>query len=104
MPEYLASATDFKERYKTPTPREKSLEAQARLARRIRPFLLRRLKSEVAKDLPPKIEQVSYCEMTSAQQSLYEQILDAGRKEITSAGQTNGLQKSRRIILNASLC
>ena len=103
MPGYLGSSVDFKERYEIPIAREKSVEAQARLARRIRPFLLRRLKSEVAKDLPPKIEQVSYCELTSAQQSVYEQILEAGRKEITSAVEANGLQKSRMIILNALL-
>jgi SNF2 family DNA or RNA helicase len=103
MPGYLGSSTDFKERYEIPIAREKSVEAQARLARRIRPFLLRRLKSEVAKDLPAKIEQVSYCELTPAQQSVYEQILDAGRKEITSAVEANGLQKSRIIILNALL-
>lgn len=103
MPAYLGSSQDFKERYEIPITREKSVEAQTRLARRIRPFLLRRLKSEVAKDLPAKIEQVSYCELTPAQQSLYEQILDAGRKEITSAVEANGLQKSRLIILNALL-
>jgi superfamily II DNA or RNA helicase len=103
MPGYLGSSTDFKERYEIPIAREKGVEAQTRLARRIRPFLLRRLKSEVAKDLPPKIEQVSYCELTSAQQSIYEQILEAGRKEITDAVEANGLQKSRLIILNALL-
>jgi superfamily II DNA or RNA helicase len=103
MPGYLGSSKDFKERYEIPIAREKSVEAQARLARRIRPFLLRRLKTEVAKDLPAKIEQVSYCELTPAQQSIYEQILDAGRKEITSAVEANGLQKSRMLILNALL-
>jgi superfamily II DNA or RNA helicase len=103
MPGYLGSAADFKERYEIPIAREKSVEAQSRLARRIRPFLLRRLKSEVAKDLPPKIEQVSFCELTPAQQSLYEQILQAGRKEITTAVEAHGVQKSRMIILNALL-
>jgi superfamily II DNA or RNA helicase len=103
MPGYLGSSQDFKERYEIPIAREKSVEAQSRLARRIRPFLLRRLKSEVAKDLPAKIEQVSYCELTPQQQAIYEQILDAGRKEITSAVEANGLQKSRMIILNALL-
>jgi SNF2 family DNA or RNA helicase len=103
MTGYLGSSTDFKERYVIPITREKSVEAQARLARRIRPFLLRRLKTEVAKDLPAKIEQVSYCELTPAQQSVYEQILDAGRKEITSAVEASGLQKSRMVILNALL-
>jgi SNF2 family DNA or RNA helicase len=103
MPGYLGTSTDFKERYEVPIAREKSVEAQARLARRIRPFLLRRLKSEVAKDLPPKIEQVSYCELTQEQKSVYEQVLEAGRKEITTAVEANGLQKSRMVILTALL-
>jgi SNF2 family DNA or RNA helicase len=64
---------------------------------------LRRLKKDVAKDLPPKIEQVSYCELTPQQQSVYQQILEAGRKEVTNAVEANGLQKSRLIILNALL-
>lgn len=103
MPGYLGSSTDFKERYEVPIVREKSAEAQARLARRIRPFLLRRLKRDVAKDLPEKIEQVAYCELTPGQQAIYNQILDAGRKEITTAVEAQGLQKSRMIILNALL-
>lgn len=103
MPGYLGSANDFKERYEGPIVRDKSAESQARLARRIRPFLLRRLKSEVAKDLPAKIEQVSFCEMTPAQQVIYAQVLEAGRKEITSAVEGQGLQKSRMVILNALL-
>lgn len=103
MPGYLGSAQDFKERYELPIVRERNPEAQSRLARRIRPFLLRRLKQEVAKDLPEKIEQVAYCELTDEQQALYQQLLEASRQEITTAVDANGLQKSRMIILNALL-
>ena len=63
MPGYLGNAKDFRERYELPITREKDEQAQARLARRLRPFLLRRLKKEVAPDLPARIEQVSYCEL-----------------------------------------
>ena len=62
MPGYLGPAQDFRERYEMAIVRDKNSAAQARLARRLRPFLLRRLKREVAADLPEKIEQVSYCE------------------------------------------
>ena len=54
MPGYLGTAQDFRERYELPIAKEKKAEAQQRLARRLRPFLLRRLKQEVAKDLPGK--------------------------------------------------
>jgi superfamily II DNA or RNA helicase len=103
MPGYLGSAADFKERYEIPISREKSAEAQVRLSRRVRPFLLRRLKQEVAKDLPEKIEQVSFCELTEDQQAVYQQLLEASRQEITNSVDTQGFQKSRMIILSALL-
>jgi SNF2 family DNA or RNA helicase len=103
MPGYLGSATDFKERYEAPIARENNSEAQTRLARRIRPFLLRRLKRDVAKDLPEKIEQVSFCELSPDQQAVYQQLLETSRQEITNAVDQNGLQKSRMIILTALL-
>jgi len=103
MPGYLGSAADFKERYEGPIAREQNAEAQARLARRIRPFLLRRLKREVAKDLPEKIEQVSFCELSPDQQQVYQQLLEASRQEISEAVGQQGLQKSRMIILTALL-
>ncbi|MEW6159858.1 MAG: SNF2-related protein [Verrucomicrobiota bacterium] len=103
MPGYLGAAKDFRERYEIPIAREKSSEVQARLARRIRPFLLRRLKREVAKELPEKLEQVSYCELTEQQRGVYQQVLEAGRQEIVKAVDAQGLQKSRMMILNALL-
>jgi superfamily II DNA or RNA helicase len=103
MPGYLGSATDFKERYEVPIARENNAEAKQRLARRIRPFLLRRLKSEVARDLPEKIEQVSFCELTAEQQEVYQRILESSRQEISKAVGQQGLQKSRMLVLTALL-
>lgn len=103
MPGYLGSPTDFKERYEVPIARENNPEAKARLARRIRPFLLRRLKSEVARDLPEKIEQVSFCELSAEQQEVYQQLLESSRQEISNAVGQQGLQKSRMVILTALL-
>ena len=103
MPGYLGAAADFKERYENPIVREKNPEAQARLARRVRPFLLRRLKREVASDLPEKIEQISFCELSAAQQEVYQQLLDASRQEVLSAVGQQGLHASRMVILTALL-
>lgn len=103
MPGYLGSAKDFRERYELPIARERNTEAQGRLAKRVRPFMLRRLKREVAKDLPEKIEQVTFCELTDAQRAVYQQVLELGRKEVVEAVQGEGAQKSRMIILNALL-
>jgi len=103
MPGYLGTAQDFRERYEIPITREKSEAAQARLTRRLRPFMLRRLKRDVAADLPARIEQVSYCELTADQQAVYQELLQAGRREITEAVGAQGLARSRMIILNTLL-
>jgi len=65
--------------------------------------MLRRLKREVAADLPAKLEQVSYCELTADQQAVYTELLQASRREITDAVGGQGLARSRMIILNALL-
>ena len=69
----------------------------------MRPFILRRLKREVAKDLPAKLEQVSYCELTGDQQEVYKQVLAVSRNEVMAAVGANGLAKSRMVVLNALL-
>ena len=103
MPGYLGTAKDFRERYELPIAKEKNVEAQTRLARRLRPFLLRRLKRDVAKDLPAKIEQVSFCELTSDQRGVYQQVIEASRKEVLAAVGAQGLAKSRMVVLSALL-
>jgi len=103
MPGYLGSAKDFRERYELPITKEKNAEAQARLARRLRPFMLRRLKKEVAADLPAKIEQISFCELTPDQRGVYQQVIEASRKEVLEAVGAQGLAKSRMVVLTALL-
>lgn len=103
MPGYLGSAPDFRERYEVPIVREKHAAVRDRLARRIRPFMLRRLKQEVAADLPRKIEQVSYCDLTDSQRELYQQVLEASRVEIVNAVDKNGVSRSRIVVLTALL-
>jgi superfamily II DNA or RNA helicase len=103
MPGYLGSARDFHERYEVPIAREKNVPAQARLARRVRPFLLRRMKREVATELPPKIEQTVYCELTPAQAGIYRQVLESSRAELVQAVDGQGVAKSRLLIFTALL-
>jgi len=103
MPGYLGTAQEFRERYELPIVREKDASAQSRLARRLRPFMLRRLKKEVAADLPAKLEQVSFCELTNDQRNVYQQVIEASRKEILDAVGVQGLAKSRMVVLSALL-
>ncbi|MEM8952688.1 MAG: DEAD/DEAH box helicase [Verrucomicrobiota bacterium] len=87
MPGYLGRRADFNERFEKPI-RSGSGEAealQARLARRLRPVVMRRLKSDVAGDLPEKIEQTIYCDLSPAQREVYGTILSESRKTIVEA-------------------
>ena len=103
MPGYLGSAQDFRERYEQPIARERNPAVQGRLARRLRPFLLRRLKQEVAADLPAKLEQVSFCELTPEQRVVYQQFIEATRKEVLGAVGEQGEARSRMLVLSALL-
>lgn len=103
MPGYLGSAQDFRERYEVPLLRDKNSEVQARLARRLRPFILRRLKKEVAQDLPAKLEQVSFCELTEDQRAVYQQLIEVSRREVLESVGAQGLARSRMVVLNALL-
>ncbi len=75
LPGYLGSRADFRERYEQPLARGAAPELQRRLARRMRPFLLRRRKTEVAKDLPEKLEQSLICDLTAPQRAAYDGLL-----------------------------
>lgn len=103
MPGYLGTAKDFRERYELPIAKSKDADAQQRLARRLRPFLLRRLKKDVAADLPARIEQVAFAELTPEQRGVYQQVIEASRKEVLEAVGAQGLAKSRMVVLTALL-
>jgi SNF2 family DNA or RNA helicase len=78
-------------------------EALERLRKRIKPFILRRLKQEVATELPPKTEVVSFCEMTSSQQNLYRQVLNTYRAKVLESIENKGIERSHITILDALL-
>ena len=86
LPGYLGPRNDFRERYELPLARGAAPDVQRRLSRRLQPFLLRRRKRDVAKDLPEKIEQVLPCSLTSAQRAAYDALLREIQQGLGSAG------------------
>jgi SNF2 family DNA or RNA helicase len=102
MPGYLGNAKDFRERYEIPLTKLRDAATQERLTRRVRPFILRRLKREVAPELPEKIEQVAFCEMSPEQRAIYRQLLEAGRREVLGVND-NSLAKARMVMLTTLL-
>ena len=72
MPGYLFSYKRFKEELESPIAENQDDAARIRLSRLVRPFILRRLKKDVLKELPDKIEEVVYARMDGEQQRLYQ--------------------------------
>ncbi len=85
LPGYLGSRKDFQNHYEKPLSGNlPDHHTMRRLRMRTEPFMLRRTKSKVAKDLPPKMEQVIFCEPTKTQQTAYTKILRQGTAELAS--------------------
>ncbi len=105
MPGYMGTHENFRASYEQPIARgERDGElAQARLRRKLHPFLLRRLKREVATDLPPKIEKLAFCSLTPDQQTVYKELLEASRRRVFDLVMKQGFQRSRMEILKTLL-
>jgi len=78
-------------------------ETRALLARALRPFLLRRTKQQVAKELPEKLEQTIYCEMDVAQRKQYDELRDYYRASLLEQVGRIGIKRAKIQILEALL-
>jgi superfamily II DNA or RNA helicase len=78
-------------------------ETRRLLAHAVRPFILRRTKEQVARELPPKTEQTIYCEMKPEQRKLYNELRDHYRGALLKRIETEGLAKSKIMVLEALL-
>ncbi len=103
MPGFLGGAEKFKRRYEMPITKFQDKEQLAKLSSRILPFVLRRLKRDVIKDLPDKIEQVSYCELEPTQGKIYAKMIESARQIAAKSVDENGFEKSRMLILTLIL-
>jgi SNF2 family DNA or RNA helicase len=101
MPDYLGNNQRFRDLYERPIAKggPEADAAQTKLRRKLHPFLLRRLKRDVARDLPPKIERVTSCTLTPDQQVVYTGLLEAGRRAISNMVAQRGFQRCRMEIL-----
>ncbi|MEJ6724194.1 MAG: DEAD/DEAH box helicase [Akkermansiaceae bacterium] len=99
LPGYLGPRKAFIERFEKPLRKGGDSALGRRLARRLKPVVLRRLKTEVAKDLPARIEQVRYCDLTPKQSGIYRQLLVESRSQVDAADDG----KKRMVALTALL-
>lgn len=103
MPGFLLSVAEFNARYVNPIMERQDKTVEKRLKLQIYPFILRRMKRDVAKDLPDKVENIAYCELTDEQKDFYLQVLDSTKEELFKSIEQNGLEKSRLSIFSALL-
>ncbi|MBS1150430.1 MAG: SNF2/helicase domain protein [Myxococcaceae bacterium] len=101
MPGFLGTADAFHDRFEHPIMIQADMTVRDRLKKRIHPFILRRLKTEVAKDLPPKTETVAWCEMEPGQAALYQEVLEESRRKVFDTIEKVGFNRSRVSILAA---
>ena len=83
--------------------RKASDESRSLLAKALRPYLLRRTKEQVAKDLPEKSEQTVYCDLEPAQRKLYDELREHYRRALLGRVASEGIKKSKIQILEALL-
>ncbi|MGY4523275.1 DEAD/DEAH box helicase [Pseudomonas sp. TE21394] len=103
MPGWLGDLKRFNQDYRTPIERHGDSERMAHLANRIRPFLLRRTKEQVATELPAKTEMVHWVELSDAQRDTYEAVRVAMDKKVRDEIARNGAARSQIVILDALL-
>lgn len=102
-PGMFGSQGSFREKFSTPIDKEGDEVAADMLRRIIKPFFLRRTKELVASDLPPKTENIIYCEMDTTQREMYEALKGQIKNEIEGNIKINGVDKSRFKILEGLL-
>lgn len=103
MPHALYDSRTFAKLFRTPIEKQNSSERRDMLARRIRPFVLRRTKAGVALQLPEKIEIVERVELAEDQRDLYESVRVAVHEEVRREIERLGLGRSRIAVLDALL-
>jgi len=98
-PGMLGSQEFFKNEFAVPIDKFGEKEQKEHLRKLLYPFILRRTKEQVAKDLPEKQEMILYCEMNDEQRKIYDTYRNDFRDKILGAVQEKGIQKSQLTIL-----
>lgn len=103
MPGFLYSQDIFNKKYRNPIEKQHNQQKRAKLVARIQPFMLRRLKTDVAKELPPKTTIEVNIEMNDQQAKLYEAVRATMQSNIRQIIAEKGFKRSQIQILDALL-
>ncbi|MGZ9021667.1 MAG: DEAD/DEAH box helicase, partial [Rhodoplanes sp.] len=102
-PGLLGDRRQFARAFRVPIEKNDHAGRRQALARRVRPFLLRRTKAQVAAELPAKTEIIERIEMEAGQSAIYEAVRLTMHRKVREAVAAKGLDRSRIIILDALL-
>lgn len=100
-PAMFGTMDDFNSRYANPIQKDGDKEAMQSLRRKIFPFMLRRLKRDVLKDLPDRTDKMLYVEMDEAQTRFYEQRRLYYKEQVDKSIAAEGIQKSQFVMFQA---
>jgi non-specific serine/threonine protein kinase len=98
-PGLLGSVEFFRNEFSTPIDKLGEQEQKDHLKKLLYPFILRRTKEQVAKDLPEKTETILFCEMETAQRNVYEAYRNSYRNKILGVIDEQGVGRSQLTIL-----
>ncbi len=98
---FFGSSNNFKTSFSNPIDKEGNEVIAAELQKMVNPFILRRTKEMVAKELPPKTEDILFCEMDAAQRKVYDAYRNEYRNRLLGNIQEQGLGKSKMMVLEA---
>jgi non-specific serine/threonine protein kinase len=98
-PGMLGSQDFFRTQFATPVDRNGDKEAAARLRKLVYPFVLRRTKEQVARDLPDRTEMILWCEMGEEQRRIYNQFKETYRAALLDRIGEEGMGKSSIYVL-----
>ncbi len=98
-PGLLGNQTFFRDEFLNPIEKKQDADKIRKLYAIIKPFVLRRHKSQVATELPPKIEQVKYCSMSDEQEQRYEEAKSYYRNKILESIDSKGVSQSQFLLL-----
>ena len=98
-PGMLGTMEFFRQEFAMPIDKFGEQDRKEHLKKILYPFILRRTKEQVAKDLPEKQEMILFCEMEDEQRKIYDAYRNDFRNQILGTIETQGIQKSQLTIL-----
>lgn len=99
-PGLLGSSKSFRDNYSLPIDKNGDKERADELRKMINPFMIRRTKEQVAKELPPKTDEILYCHMEKDQRKVYTAYRNKYRDMLMGRIQQDGLEKSKLYVLD----